>query len=60
MKRKSAERDSAEGDADTACASQEETGRAILSVPRVRLQLLQCKGVVDARHVLADDQRWEL
>eukprot|EP00959_Pyramimonas_sp_CCMP1952_P227593 4758893-Pyramimonas_sp.AAC.1 len=60
MKRKSAERDSAEGGAGAACASQEETGRAILSVLRVRRQFLQSKGVVDARRVLADDRRREL
>eukprot|EP00959_Pyramimonas_sp_CCMP1952_P285571 5971070-Pyramimonas_sp.AAC.1 len=60
MKRMSAERDSAEGGADTAYASQEETGRAILSVLRVRQQFLQSKGVVDMRRVLADDQRREL
>eukprot|EP00959_Pyramimonas_sp_CCMP1952_P356459 7464944-Pyramimonas_sp.AAC.1 len=60
MKRKSAERDAAEGDADTAYASQEETARAILSVLRVRQQFLQSKGAVDMRHVLTDDQRREL
>eukprot|EP00959_Pyramimonas_sp_CCMP1952_P224104 4685748-Pyramimonas_sp.AAC.1 len=60
MKRMSAERDPAEGDADAADASQEETGRAILSVLRVRQQLLQSKGVVDMRRALADDQRREL
>ena len=59
LKRKSAERDSAEGGSDTAFASQGETGRAILSVLRVHQQFLQSKSIIDMRHVLTDDQRRE-
>ena len=47
-------------DEDTAFASKEETGEAILSVLQLRRTFLQRKGITDMRHILTDEERAEL
>ena len=59
MKRKRVE----SGDASQlgqACASQEETWRAIRDVLELRQSYLKSKGIEDLRHVLTSDERNEL
>ena len=43
-----------------ACASQEETWRAIRDVLELRQSYLKSKGIEDLRHVLTSDERAEL
>ena len=45
---------------DQACASQEETWRAIRDVLELRQSYLKSKGIEDLRHVLTKDERKEL
>ena len=47
-------------DEDTAFASKEETGEAILSMLQLRREFLQRKGITDMRHILTDEERAEL
>ena len=47
-------------DYDTAFASEAETGRAILSILRVRHGFLRSKNITNLRHVLTADERKEL